>query len=257
MECFTEEHRALVEQNLLIMEPAAGGSPEYLKELLEDNIARFRPDVVGLNPLMAFCGHDYTRELGAMLYQVVDPVMKKHRVAFVGVHHVIKPIYRKDTSSYGAYDYQYLAAGDARIANFPRASLQIDPVSTNPVVTACFRITKRWQRVAWLNEHGEPTHERYLKHSTDRIAWIDATEEEVNEARAAEQPREILEILPPPSEEGIIREEIRLRGKNEFGWGKNKTDDYLKIVLHDGLAERYEGTTEANRKEALFRRKYE
>jgi hypothetical protein len=260
-ECFTAERIALVKQNLLVMPPVPGGSPEDLRRLLIDVADRFRPDLISLNPLLAFCAADYTRELGAMLYQVIDPIIKKYHAGFLGVHHTTKPIY-KDTSGFGPYDYQYLAAGDARIANWPRLSIQIEPIATNPSLTACFRITKRWQRVAWLNENGEPTRERYLKHST-KIWWEDASQDEEESARADEQPREILEILPSPTEPGIIREEVRVRAKNKLHVGKGKADDWLKIGVQDGLVERYESSakgkrkTKPKRKIALFRRVYE
>jgi hypothetical protein len=210
--CFNGKKLSLVKQNLVILPSVAGGSPEYLAKLLEAAAEKHKCDLISLNPLLAFCAADYTRELGAMLYQVIDPIIKKYRIGFLGVHHATKSIY-KETSGYNAYDYQYLAAGDARIANWPRASIQIDPVSTNPVLTACFRITKRWQRVSWLNENGEPTRELYFKQSPDKILWVDASQAEADLARDKEHPRKILEVLPSPTEPGIIREEVRLRAK--------------------------------------------
>jgi hypothetical protein len=251
--CFTAEKKELVKQNLIVLPPVPGASSAELQVLLNHVATKHKPDLISLNPLLAFCAADYTRELGAMLYQVIDPVIKKHHVGFLGVHHTTKPIY-KDTSGYGAYDYQYLAAGDARIANWPRASMQIEPVATNPTLTACFRITKRWQRLRWVNEHGEPTRERYIKHSA-KIWWDDATRDEIESARANENPQEILDILPPASEPGIIREEIRVRAKNKLHIGKGKADDWLKIAMQDGMAERYEKPTTGNRKIALFRRR--
>jgi hypothetical protein len=236
---FTTEKIALLKQNLLVMEPVPGGSPDYLRELLLDAAQRFKPNLISLNPLLAFCSADYTRELGTVLYQVIDPIIKRYHIGFLGVIHTTKPIYR-DTSGFGAYDYQYLAAGDARTANWPRFSIQLDPVATNPVVTACLRITKRWQRLRWLNEHGEPTHERYIKHSSSgKIWWEDASQEEADSARGTEDAKKILEILPSPSESGIIREEVRIRAKNELAIGKGKTDDWLKIGVHNGFVDRY------------------
>jgi len=217
--CFTSEKIALVKQNLIVFEPVPGGSPDHLRSLLDEVAEKYKPDLISLNPLLAFCAADYTRELGSMLYTTIDPIIKKHHIGLLGVHHTPKPFSRVG-QSYGAYDHQYLAAGDARIANWPRLSLQIEPISANPVLTACFRIAKRWQRIAWLNEHGEPTRERYLKHSTGKIWWEDATQDEADSGRENEDPRKILDILPPPSEPEIIREEVRLRAKNKIKVGK-------------------------------------
>jgi hypothetical protein len=239
------------------MEPIPGGSLKHLESLLNHVAVEFKPDLISLNPLLAFCAADYTRELGAILYQVIDPIIKTHQIGFQGVHHTPKTI-RKDTSNLSAFDYQYLAAGDARIANWPRLSLQIDPVAASPVLTACFRITKRWQRIRWLNERGEPTRERFIKHSASTIWWDDAFADEAEEARASEQPMKILEILPPPSEPGIIRDEVRIRVKNKFNAGRDKADAWLNIgVHHTKMIDRYEESTANNRKMALFRRIYE
>jgi hypothetical protein len=254
--CFTSEKIALVKENLIVLEPVAGGLPDYLRDLLDHVSEKFKPDLISLNPLLAFCGADYTRELGSMLYSVIDPIIKKHRIGFLGVHHTPKPFSRAG-QSYGAYDHQYLAAGDARIANWPRLSLQIEPISANPVLTACFRIAKRWQRIGWLNEHGEPTRERFLKHSSGKIWWEDATQSEADLAHEEEDSALILDVLPPPSEPGIIREEVRLRAKNKLKVGKAKADDWLKIELRKGMIDRAETQTESKRKTALFRRMYE
>lgn len=255
-ELFTAKRIALLKKNLLVMDAVAGGPPDHLRRLLSEAAYRFKPDLISVNPLLAFCSADYTRELGTVLYQIVDPVIKHHHIGFVGVHHTTKTIYR-DTSNFGAFDHQYLAAGDARTANWPRFSIQLDPVATNPVVTVCLRVTKRWQRLRWLNEHGEPTHERYIKHSVDRIWWEDASLDDVNGPLGTEDAKKILEILPSPTESGIMREEIRIRAKNKLRLAKGKADDWLKIVVHNGLAERYEEKSESNRGVALFRRKYE
>src|SRR5262249_9661912 len=111
--------------------------------------------------------------------------------------------------------------------------------------------------IAWLNEHGEPTRERYLKHSSGKIYWSDATEAEADLAREDEDSRKILDVLPSPSDPGIIREEIRLRAKNKLKVGKAKADDWVKIELRKGMINRTEIETEAKRKTALFRRVYE
>ena len=69
--------------------------------------------------------------------------------------------------------------------------------------------------------------------------------------------RKILEILRPPSETGIIRDEMEVRAKNKLKIGKDKADGWLAIQVQNGLAERYESVTDGKRKTALFRRVYE
>jgi hypothetical protein len=255
-ECFTKEKIALIKKNLIVLEPVPGGSPNYLRSLLDNVAEEFRPDLISLNPLLAFCAADYTRELGSMLYAVIDPIIKYHHIGFLAVHHTPKP-FSKAGVSYGAYDYQYIAAGDARIANWPRLSLQLEPIAANPILLACLRIAKRWQRIAWLNEHDEPTRERFMKHSSGRIWWEDAAQDEAEAARENEDPRKILDILPPPSEPGIIRDEIHVEAKNKLKIGEAKANKWLAIELEKGMVHRGEIITKANRKAAVFRRMYE
>jgi hypothetical protein len=85
-----------------------------------------------------------------------DPIIKLHRVGFVVVHHTPK-MNNRDTSGYGGHDYQYFAAGDARVANWPRAVLQIEPVAK---AVYRFRISKRWQGIGWTRDGA--TNERTL-----------------------------------------------------------------------------------------------
>jgi hypothetical protein len=125
---FTAEKLALAEENLIILPPVPGGTGHDLAALLDAAAIKHKPDLILVNPLLAFCPGDPARELGGLLYQVVDPILKRHRVGFVGVHHTPKTNNR-DTSGYGAHDHQYLAAGDARVANWPRAMIQIEPVA--------------------------------------------------------------------------------------------------------------------------------
>jgi hypothetical protein len=239
-----------------VFPPVSGGPPDHLRILLDRVAEKYKPDLISLNPLLAFCALDYTRELGSLLYNAIDPIIKQYHIGFLGVHHTPKP-FSKAGQTYGAYDYQYLAAGDARIANWPRLSLQLDPIAANPVLTACLRIAKRWQRVAWLNEQGEPTRERFIKHSSNKIWWADASQAEAESARELEEPAKILEILPLPTEPGIIREQIHVLAKNKLGIGKGKADAWLKIELQAGMVDRSEIETQAKRKAAVFRRVYE
>jgi len=245
---FTREKLLLVERNLIVLPPVLGGTGHGLAELLQAATREHKPDILHVNPLLAFCPGDPARELGGLLYQFVDPILKRYRVAFLGVHHTPKTNNR-DTSGYGAHDYQYLAAGDARIANWPRAMLQIEPVAKG---VYRFRASKRGQRIGWTWD-GEPTTERYFRHAVGQVRWIDATPEDAHEAEAVESYRTITGVLPLASEDGISRERIRQLAKESLKIGKDKADAWLKLAFEDGLIERVEVLGETNRKVALFR----
>jgi hypothetical protein len=255
---FSPDRITLLKQNLIILPPVSGGTGHDLSALLNAAAITHSPDLVYVNPLLAFCPGDPTRELGGLLYQTIDPILKKHCVGFLGVHHTPKTNNR-DTSGYGAHDYQYLAAGDARVANWPRGMIQIEPVAHG---VYRFRAAKRWQRTGWTWA-GKPVKERFFSHCPTEIRWLDATPEQAIEAKAVEDYRRITEILPKPDQPGISRDRLRLEAKNKLSIGKDKADSWLKLAIEDGLVERLEVDSASpkgkgkkkGRKPVLFRRK--
>lgn len=246
---FTGDRLRLLEKNLILLPPVAGGDANALAELMNAAAAAHRPDLITLNPLLAFCAGDPARELGGLLYQTVDPILKRWKVALIGVHHTPK-MNNKDTSTYGVHDFQYLAAGDARVANWPRAMIQIEPVGHG---VYRFRCTKRWQRCGWTWD-GKPTAERFFKHSTSAIRWVDAMPEEAAHAAVADDSGRIVTILPGPEGGGISRERIRNLAKSQLGIGKDRADAWLKLAMEDNMVERVEAATNGGRKAAQFRR---
>lgn len=233
----------------IILPPVPGGTGEDLARALTAAM-RYRPDLVLVNPVLAFCPGDPTRELGGIFYRFVDPVIKRHKVGFLGVHHTPK-LNNRDTSGYGAHDHQYLAAGDARVANWPRAMIQIEPVAKG---VYRFRASKRWQRTGWTWDL-QPTNERFFRHASDCVRWIDATPQEASEAQAVEDYRTILSVLPTADEPGISRTRLRELAKKRLGIGRDKSDDWLKLAIEDGVVDRIASPTENNRTEMLFRRR--
>jgi len=244
----TEEHRKLIAHNLIILPPIPGGDPAFLVRVIDATCRRFKPDLINVNPLLAFCPGDPARELGGILYQHVDPIIKKHGVGFVGVHHTPKTNNR-DTSGYGRHDHQYSAAGDARVSNWPRAMIEIEE-ARYPVYR--FRISKRAEKSGWTWE-GKPTHERFFKQCSHAVRWMDAMPEEVSSASRSEDYKQIVTILPTAEQDGISRDRIRILGKEKLRIGKEKADSWLKLAVEDKLVERYEIESEHKRRTALFR----
>lgn len=248
--CLKPEHQEAIERNLFILPAVPGGSPDILARYIEQAATQFKPDLLLVNPLLAFCPGDPARELGGILYGTVDPIIKRHRLGFLGVHHTPKTNNR-DTSDYGRHDHQYLAAGDARVANWPRAMVQIEEVR---YPTYRFRIAKRGARAGWTWD-GKPTTERYFQHHACEVRWIDAMPEAVTEAKQTENYREIVSVLPAPDKPGISRDRVQENAKAQLGIGKHKADSWLKLAIEDGIVERIEVESEHKRKEATFRLK--
>lgn len=246
---FTPEHQKLVQDNLVILPQAAGGSPGELARAMDRYAAKFKPDMISVNPLLAFCDKDPTKELGGILYQHIDPVLKRRKISFLGVHHTTKTN-NKDTSQYKSHDYQYLAAGDARVANWPRAMISIEEVGRG---VYRFRLAKRDHRAGWtLN--GKATDVLYFRRHRP-IRWVDATLEDVHESEWVENYRVLVSVLPNPDQEPISRDRIRDLAKKTINVGKHKADSWLKLLIEDKLVEQVQIETENKRHAVLFRLK--
>lgn len=163
----TLEHQLLIEHNLFILPAVPGSDPSALYRIIEQSVETFSPDIVSVNPLLAFCPGDPSRELGGILYQYIDPVIKKCDVGFLGIHHTYKTN-KRDTSGYGRHDHQYMAAGDARVANWPRAMMLIEE-HQYPIYQ--FQIVKRSNRSGWTDTDGLKTTRLFLKHSDSGVCW--------------------------------------------------------------------------------------
>jgi hypothetical protein len=247
---FHAEEVVLVERNLVILPPVPGGTGADLALFLKAAAIEYTPDLIHVNPLLAFCAGDPTRELGGLLYQTVDPIIKKHHLGLFGVHHTPKT-HNRDTSDYGVHDFQYLAAGDARVANWPRAMISIEEVRY-PIYR--FRIAKRGHRAGWTWD-GKLTNERYFRHhEPPLVRWDDSSPEEASEAAKVEDYSRILDILPKANQPGISRDRVRDLAKNQLGIGRDKADSWLKLAEEDDLVEIIPATTEHNRKTFLYRR---
>lgn len=238
----------LVRQNLIILPPIAGCDPVKLALLLDAAAGKHKPDLIAVNPLLAFVPDDPAREIGRLLYHHIDPVIKRHQIGFLGTHHTPK-MNNRDTTGYGAFDHQYLAAGDARVANWPRGMLLIEPMA-NGVFR--FRCVKRWRRIGWqLN--GEPVQERSFRYADRAIRWVDATPEEATRAAKVEDYRRILEVLPKADEKPVSRERIRDEARNKLNVGRDRADAWLKLAYEDGLAEKVSVPGEGTRSSMMYR----
>jgi hypothetical protein len=82
---------------------------------------------------------------------------------------------------YGAFDWQYAAAGSADLANWARAVLVAEPLSRD---VFAFRAAKRWP--GWTGNTGDPEHVRFFRQEREpgKVYWHDASASDVAEAKA-------------------------------------------------------------------------
>src|ERR1043165_7735272 len=218
---WTSESRELVKQNLVILPTIAGGSPSLLAGQLRQAAIKYKADLLSVNPLLAFCPGDPSKELGGILYHFIDPVIKEMNVGFIGIHHTTKSNNR-DTSQYGTHDWQYMAAGDARVANWPRAMISIEE-SSWPVYR--FRISKR------LATCGGGWDSKFFSHCKDAVRWIDATEEQTTAAAKPKNSKQ--DLLPHVPTTGTILKDSLLQRAIDAGIRQKRARAYLDELLSE------------------------
>ena len=119
----------------------------------------------------------------------------------------------------------YWGAGSAEFARWARGGIVIVPTADREVYR--FIAAKRFDKLGWIG------HEHWYAHSVkdDVVLWIPASEEQmaVGTKTKDHKPEDLHAVMP--SEKEMLREEIRLLGKERLGLGKHTTYDFLTILV--------------------------
>ena len=146
---------------------------EYLDELLVS--VDVKPDLLVIDPLFAFAGCDVSAEQGklsAFLRNGLQPLIRKHKVGCIIVHHTAKPskeITVRNVNFNEAYNY----AGSAELANWVHGILSLESVYTSDDTTDkkkrifCLKSGKRGSRI-------QHDFHQWLKWAEDCIFWLPA-----------------------------------------------------------------------------------
>ena len=211
---------------------------EFLTKVVRPLLAKHRPDILRINPLLAYLGGDVmnTEVTAAFLRNGLNPLLEEFQCAAIVVHHTPKTNFR-NTEEWKASDWMYAGAGAADITNWCRAAVVIDPTS-NPHVFR-FIAAKRGKRIGWVNEFsGEAEYSRHFAHGTGGIYWRPASEEEVGGLtqkanKDKKQPKDLWAFIP---EKGSIQKDALISKAGENGIGRDRAKGLLAALIADGLA---------------------
>jgi hypothetical protein len=241
---FTKEDIQLADKNFKPFH-LGGGTIRDLAGYIELAVETHNAQLVIVNPLWAFMPGN-PLELGALCYGVLDPVLKRLDVALLAVHHTYK-LTRMDTQGLDRHGYQWLAAGGGQVSAYFRFMIFVQRVDDDHLHV--FRLAKGDPLEAGWQWDGKPTRERWFRWQPGQYHWID---DQPPAESGGDRYFRLLEVLPGPGEPPVSRERLHYDAKEKLHFGKNKTDQYLKLLLEEGRVERVQ-----NGKEALFRRKGE
>jgi hypothetical protein len=165
---------AQIEKNIGIHRVIGKSGNDFLS-LLDSLLEIDCPDMVWLDPLLAFAGCDLlnSERTGRFLREGLFPIFAKRRVFGNVIHHVGKPQRDGEDHPTSTIDLQYLGFGTSEIQNSFRAVNILMPVKGTPDLYR-LAFTKRGERANVRNPEGEWTRDIYIKHAAqaDGICWL-------------------------------------------------------------------------------------
>lgn len=135
-------------------------------------IARHKPDVVFLDPLLSFVGGDISKQevCSAFLREGLNPIAEATGVCWICIHHTGKPPSDKNArAGWQSSDYAYAGIGSSELTNWARAALTLRQTGPGHFQ---LMLAKRGARAGATHPDGEPTTVLWLRHATDgTICW--------------------------------------------------------------------------------------
>lgn len=190
--------------NVLYVTEKARTGTSFLSSVVTPLLAIHRPDILRIDPLMAFLGADVSdvEATAAFLRNGLNPLLDEYSCAAIINHHTPKVVNR-DTSGWRSSDWMYSGAGSADVTNWARAALVIDPTHEDHLFR--FIAAKRGTRIEWKDEHDKPMLDRYFQHDTKGgICWTQADPEQ--DAAVRNNKSESGKHLPAYSKDDILNE---------------------------------------------------
>lgn len=208
-----------------------------------------KPDVVVLNPFMAFIGGPVSDgsyvtpflrggELNRQPTVGLQDILERHNVAALIYHHTPKPPTEKELKAWMSSTFpEYQGAGSSDITNWGRSFITMMKVADHPGML-CLTAGKNGNELGWDEIGGSRRH--YLAYSTGRgitgrgrHAWRELTQEEFNDITGTDNSeQEVLKLVEEMRvalcERAMFREEMVER----WGQGKIATAARARIITN-------------------------
>lgn len=211
----------------------------FLSEVVEPLLAKHRPDIIRIDPLLAYLGGNVNdaEQTGAFLRIWLNPLIEMYNCAAILNHHTPKVINR-DTKAWRGSDWMYAGAGSAELTNWARAIFVIDPTHASNIFR--FHAAKRGSRIGWRDDFDQPEYARIFCHyGGGGIAWRDA---DANDTLAieAKKPKksgtdktaeDLLQLVPAT---GKVSKKVLLSKAQNYGIGLNRASGYLAELVQQG-----------------------
>jgi RecA-family ATPase len=175
---FTLGEKARLKEQLTIVRNTKARGAAFV-EALENLINRHKPDVVVVDPLLAFVDFEIADQAltSAFLRGMILPLLQRTGVALVYYHHTNKPVAGLDLDSMPPQQLAYLGAGAAEWCNFARDSgflFRAKAEDGEEAATFRFGFSKRQSRTGLRNSDGKFVPYVKLSHSPHpgTLRWV-------------------------------------------------------------------------------------
>jgi len=207
--------------------------------LLERIIKEHHPDLVIIDPVLAFLGGDASsqRDVSGFLRGGINPIIRRHGCGAILVHHTNKPPADKKKDTWSGGDFAYLGSGSAEWANWARAVISLRATGGHDYFE--LRLGKRGKRVGWKHEDGDtPRYVARLAHGREdgQIYWREVSEIEEAMGGVADPlaTKGKLHILPLVPREVSISKAALISSAQGIGIGMNKAKGFIAELIHEG-----------------------
>jgi RecA-family ATPase len=177
----TEKQKALVMANVTIVRDCTSTGEKFV-DRVRRLVEKHKPDLVWIDPLLAFIGGDLSSQetASAFLRNMLNPLSLSAGFAWMLIHHTPKPV--REGNGYQGADKAYSGFGSSELTNWARSVLTLAPCGEDADGKRIYRleVTKRGKR-SNLNSTGiiaQNAVQPYvnLGHSDLGLAWIQAGE---------------------------------------------------------------------------------
>lgn len=194
----THDQRQLALHNIIIVNENTK-TREQFAALLDSMLQDDPQDLIIVDPAFAYIGGDASsqRDVSPFLRNMLNPVIQRHKVGLLLVHHSNKPPSGDQKASWQAGDFAYLGAGSAEFANWARAVIAIRSIGSDSVFQLL--LAKRGRRARWTDEAGNPTVSKHIAYHTEpgTICWreLSTAESLAILGRSKPTPQDVVDIL--------------------------------------------------------------
>lgn len=137
-------------------------------------------DLLVIDPALSFIGAEAgnQKSVGEFLREMLTPVLARHRMAAIVVHHTNKPPSGNQKPDWTTSEMAYLGSGSIEWANWARAILALQSTKTAGVFK--LNAAKRGARLNWKNDEENRVYHQLIKHfkSDKVICWLPASPED-------------------------------------------------------------------------------